>query len=172
MQEVTIRLRFIRECLGSARRKKRKGQSEQTVFCFHRDPRQRIMFLPTWWAGLTQYAAKVAGRAYDLVGQIDWDPIVDGSPRSDWKRVVVAAHDDPKRRERYALHEAFPPGSVIGINAVIPSQLTVEELAELLSLAGTYKGISPFRADEQKYGTFEVLSVKHTVRNREIGNTV
>lgn len=172
MQEVTIRLRFVRECLGSAKRKKRKGQSSQTVFCFARDHRDRIMFLPTWWAVLMRYAAKVAGRAYGIVGEINWDPIVDGKPRSDWKRTVVSAHDDPKRRERYAIHEAFPPGAVVGINAVIPGGLTVDELSDLLTIAGTYKGISPFRAEDAQYGTFEVLSVKPTVRNREIEKIV
>jgi hypothetical protein len=118
-----------------------------------------------------RYAAKVANRAYGLVGKIDWDPIVDGTPRTDWRRTVVSAHDDPKKRERYAVHEAFPPGSVIGINAVIPKGLTVDEFANLLSIAGTYKGISPFREDDERYGTFEVLSVKPAVRNREITPT-
>jgi len=171
MQEITIRLRFNRECLGSAKRVKRKGQKSQTIFCFARDPRDRIMFMSTWWASLIRYAAKVAGRAYDLVGEIDWDPIVDGKPRTDWKRVVVPAHLDPKKRERYAVHEAFAPGDVVGINAVIPKQLSVDEFSELLTIAGTYKGISPFREQDEKYGTFEVLSVKPTVRTPEIKQT-
>lgn len=172
MQEVTIRLRFNRECLGSVKKRKSlKGQNPQVVFCFARDPSGRIMFLPTWWASLLSYSAKVANRAFDIVNRIDWDPIVDGKPKERWKRVVVPAHADPKGRERYALHEAFPPGAVIGINAVIPRGLSVDEFEDLLTIAGTYRGISPFREDNEKYGTFEVLSVNTTVRNREKSKT-
>lgn len=163
MQEVQIRLRFNRECLGAVRRKTRRGQ---TVFRLPRDARGRVMFLPTWWAGLMCYAATVANRAHKLVRKIDWDPIVDGSPRCDWRRTVVSAREDTRGRERYALHEAFPPGSIIGVRAVLPSGLTVDEFQELLVVAGTYRGISPFQEDCERFGTFEVVTVTPTIRNR------
>lgn len=163
MQEVTVRIRFNRECLGSAKRNTRKGQ---TIFCLPRSPDGRnVMFLATWWSKILRYAATVANRSQSVVRRIDWDPIVDGSPRLDWKRIVVQASDDKRGRERYALHEAFPPGAVIGVNAVLPDGLSLDEFHELMEIAGTYKGISPFQQEDEKYGTFEIVSIKPSVRS-------
>lgn len=164
MQEVSIRLRFIRECLGSAKR--RKGR-DQTVFRMPRDPRGRVMFLPSWWSQLMAYAAKVHNLGQSLVSKIDWDPIVDGAPQKNWRRIIVAPSDDPKGRARYAVHEAFPPGSVIAIKAVLPDGLGVDDFQELLTIAGTYKGISPYKPKDENYGTFEVVSVKKAVRQKQ-----
>ena len=161
MQEVSIRLRFLRECLGSVKRQNGRGR---TVFYMLRDPQQRIMFLPTWWRSLMSYAAKVRNFGQQLVTGINWNPHVDGSVRSDWRRTVVPASQDARQRTRYAVHEAFPPGAVIGVNAVLPDGLSIEDFQELLTVAGTYKGISPFRSQDENYGTFEVVSVKRTAR--------
>lgn len=163
MQEVSIRLRFIRECLGSAKR--RKG-ADQTVFCMLRDHRGRVMFLPSWWNKLMGYAAKVHNLGQSLVRKIDWDPIVDGAPRSNWRRILVTASDDAKGRQRYAVHEVFQPGSMIGVKAVLPDGLSVGDFYELLTIAGTYKGISPFQMSGENYGTFEVVSVKKAIRQK------
>lgn len=165
MQEVTIRLRFLRDCLGAAQRRKQRGQFSTTVFQMPRDPRERIMFLPTWWGRIVEYAAIVANRGQGLVRKINWDPIVDGRP-CHIRRTVVPASQDPRGRKRYALHEGFRAGTIIGINAVIPDGLTIEDLEELLTLAGRYRGISPFRSEEECYGTFEVISICRTVRSK------
>jgi len=162
MQEVTARLRFSRECLGAAKRKR----AGQTVFCMPRDAGGRVMFLPSWWRGRLHYAATVANKCQDIVHAIDWDPVVDGNPRHSWKRVVVAGRDDPKGRERYAMHEAFPPGAVIGVNAVLPDGLSVDVFSELMEIVGTYRGISPFQHVDETFGTFEVLSVQPAARAR------
>lgn len=167
MQEVSIRLRFLRECLGSAKRPNGRGQ---TIFYMLRDPQHRIMFLPTWWHDLMSYAAKVRNFGQQLVRRINWDPTVDGSVRGDWRRTVVPASRDSKQRARYALHEAFPPGAVIGVNAVLPDGLSIEAFQDLLTVAGTYKGISPFRSQDANYGTFEVVSVKRTACQTPPGN--
>jgi hypothetical protein len=163
MQEVSIRLRFIRECLGSAKRQ--KGQ-DQTVFCMPRDPRGHVMFLPSWWKSLMAYAAKVRNLGQSLVGNIDWDPIVDGAP-TNWRRIIVPPSKDRKRRARYAMHEAFPPGSFIGIKAVLPDGLSLDDFQEILTTAGTYRGISPYQPPGESYGTFEVQSVKKARQKQE-----
>jgi hypothetical protein len=165
MQEVTIRLRFNRECLGAARRVKHSGDFEKIIYSMPRDPGGRVMFLPTWWSLIVQYASKVANLGQGLVRKIDWDPIIDGHLYPSWRRIVVTARDDRAGRTRYCSHEAFRPGDIIGVNAVLPDGLSVDDLYELLSVAGTYKGISPFQKDGEVYGTFEVLSVRPTVRS-------
>lgn len=162
MQEVSIRLRFIRECLGSAKR--RKSVKDQVVFRMPRDPRGRVMFLPTWWGSIMTYAAKVHNLGHASVRKIDWDPIVDGAPRQGWRRIITPPSEDPKGRARYAVHEAFHPGDVIGVKAVLPDGLGIDEFQELLTIAGTYKGVSPYQPSGENYGTFEVVSVKQAVR--------
>ena len=161
MQEVTIRLRFNRACLGYAI--KPYGKRGQVIYTMPRDPRGRVMFLTSWWRGRFRYASEVANRCQGLVDRIAWDPLVDGV-LSQHKRIVVAARDDRKKRARYALHEAFLPGTTIAINAVIPHGMTTEDFSELLSLVGTYKGISPFQSEDESWGTFEIVSVSPVPR--------
>lgn len=159
MQEVTIRLRFTRESLGASKRQTRRGR---TIFRMLRSPSDQVLFLATWWAELMRYAARVANLQHKLAAEIDWDQNVDGVTRDDWRRYVATSSGRP----RYSLHEAFPPGAVIGVNAVLPSGLSIDELTRLLELAGTYRGISPFKSETERYGTFDVVSVMPTRINK------
>lgn len=160
MQEVTIRLRFSRECLGNVQR---RGTHGQTTFCMLRDSDNRVMFLASWWHRSMKYAAQVAGRKLQTVVSIAWDPLIDGSTQRH-RRVITPAHSDSRGRMRYAIHEAFVAGSQIGVNAVLPDGMTIEEFSVLLNLVGRYRGISPFVGIEETYGTFEVISVKPATR--------
>lgn len=157
MQEVNVRLRFNRACLGAA--KKRKGRD--VVYCMDRDPNGRIMFMPASWLGVMRYAAKLANRHHALVKQIDWNPLVDGQPRLDWRRTIVR---DGERRTHYAVHEAFQPGDIIGVSAVLPDGMNLDDFWRLLEIVGTYKGFSPFNNETEKYGTFEVVSIVPAAR--------
>jgi hypothetical protein len=156
MQEITITLRFNRVCLGAAKRKKHG----QTIFCFDRDPGNRVMFLPSSWLACMRYAAKIANRHHTTVKKIDWCPIVMGTPRPDWRRTVVSRTDTPDGRTHYALHEAFRPGDTIVLSAVLPDELSIAEFEPLLVLVGKYRGFSPFNNHQEKYGTFEVISIE------------
>lgn len=157
MQEVVVRLRFTRECLGSTAKRKK---NDQVVYCMPRDPLGRVIFLPTWWKSRMEYAANVSNSGQSLVAQIAWGSVVDGTLRPDWRRTVIPARDDPRKRARFAVHEAFQPGSEITVTAVLPGGLSADQFRDLLSIIGTYKGISPFVDDKVVYGTFEVLSVE------------
>jgi hypothetical protein len=159
MQEVSVQVRFIRPCLGSV---KRRLGGDRTVFAMPRDYRGRIVFPPAWWNSLMSYAAKVHNLGHRAVRRIDWDSILQGDTHDTWRRVVVPASRDRKGRARYALHEAFLPGAVVTVCAVLPSELTVDDFTRLLTTAGTYRGVSPFRADDEHYGVFEVVCVERT----------
>ena len=74
----------------------------------------------------------------------------------------------PEARARYALHEAFLAGDTIGVNCVLPDGLSMDDLWQLMDVAGTYKGISSFKPDEG-YGTFRVEEVRP--RRRSIDPT-
>jgi len=141
MTEVEVTLRFNNHCLGDCR--------FGSISAFLRDPDGRVMLLATWWASLMRYAAKVANRHHKTVKDIDWDPVVQGESR-EYRRYYKA--------RRFRLHEAFYPGDEIVVHAVLPDGLTLDDFRELLSIAGRYRGISPFGSD-RKYGTFDVRAV-------------
>ncbi len=159
MQEVTIRIRFNQVCPGACRRK----EDSNVIHAMQRDPEGNVMFLPTWWASLARYASKVLNRHQKAVKQIRWDPVVDGTPRK-WRRYFPVPEDKPNVRPRYALHEAFMPGSVIGVNCVLPREISPDDLWQILDVAGAYRGISPYKSNEG-YGTFQVVSIRERRRS-------
>ena len=156
MQEITITLRFNRECLGAARR----TQFGQTIFCFDRDADGRVMFLSSGWLSGLRYAAKIANKHHTAVKKIDWCPIVNGITCTDWRRTVSPAQGSEQTKSHFALHEAFAPGERIVVSAVLPTEIPIIDFEQLLTLVGKYRGISPFHNAQEKYGTFEVISVE------------
>lgn len=155
MQEVTVTLRFNRVCLGAA--KKRRGG--QVIFCFDRDPSDRVMFMSSLWLSGMRYAAKLSNRHHAEVKKIDWCPVIVGEPRKDWRRTILTPNENGMR-SHYALHEAFRPGDVIVVSAVLPDEISIDDFIHLLGLVGKYRGFSPFNNTQEKYGTFEVISVE------------
>lgn len=154
MQEVMVKLRFNRVCLGAAKRR-RHGQ---VYFGFDRDPENRVMFMPSAWLSVMRYAAKLANKHYSAVQKIDWCPLVEGTPRNDWRRTIVS-NQGADTRAHYAVHEAFQPGDVIIVSCVIPDEITFADFEQLLEIVGKYKGFSPFNNATEHYGTFEVISI-------------
>lgn len=155
MQEVTVRICFNRACLGSSKRRKGKD----VIYVMERAPDGRVMFMPSAWLGVMRYAAKLANRHHNLVKQIDWDPRIDsGTLVPNWRRTIVTNKQGGK--SHYAVHEAFAPGAIVAVNAVLPDGLGIEDFWRLLDVVGTYKGFSPYNNDSEKYGTFEVSSIQ------------
>jgi hypothetical protein len=155
MQELAVTLRFNRVCLGAAKRR-RHGQ---VVFAFERDPNGRVMFLPSAWASLLRYAAKLANRHQAEVKRIDFCPVIGGEPCNDWRRTVVT-QGGPQAKSHFVVHEAFRPGDTATISVVLPEEISAADFEHLLNLVGKYKGFSPFNNDSEKYGTFEVVSIE------------
>lgn len=152
MREVTVRIRFNQVCPGAHRRPHSGG----VIFAMVRDPDGKVMFLPTWWSAILRYAAKVLNRHQQDVDAVRWDPLIDGEPRT-WRR-PIPTDGKKSNRARYALHEAFLPGASIGVNCVLPSAITIDDFWQLLTVAGTYRGISPYKPSKD-FGTFEVVSI-------------
>lgn len=156
MQEITVTIRFNRVCLGAAKRR-RHGQ---IVFCFDRDPANRVMLLPTAWLSGMRYAATLANRHHAAVKKIDWCPVIVGTPRNDWRRTIVDHSSQQPAKTHYALHEAFRPGDTIVVSAVLPDEISLDDFVYMLNIVGKYRGLSPFHSAQDKYGTFEVISVE------------
>jgi hypothetical protein len=151
MRELTVRLRFTKESLGNV--KDRKGGGK---FRLPRNPGGRVTFLASWHHTNMRFAAQLLGRHQDEVGKILWDIQVDGQTRADpWHRRY---YSDAKGKVRYCFHEAFMPDQVVGINCVVPAAISDEDFWTLVSMAGQYRGLSPWHPGE--YGFYEVESIR------------
>jgi hypothetical protein len=150
MRELTIRIRFLKHCLGNV-----KDQHGLGRYLLPRSPSKQVTFLSTWHRANLRFAAGVLTRHQDEVEKIFWDIHVDGVVKLKcWHRRYYAAGN----KQRYAIHESFLPGQVVGINCVIPSAIPDEDLWQLMQLAGQYRGISPWAPGE--FGFFDVESIR------------
>jgi hypothetical protein len=46
------------------------------------------------------------------------------------------------------------------ISAVLPDEISLADFNHLLTLVGKYRGFSPFNNVQDKYGTFEIISIE------------
>ena len=150
MRELTVRIRFTRPALGSV-----KGRDDDR-FHFMRTPDGHVVFLATWQQTNMRLAAQLLGRHQREVDKILWDVAVDVMLRADrWFRRY---YTNGSGRKRYAEHEALLPGQIVGVNCVVPAEISDDDLWQLMTLAGRYKGLSPFRPGE--FGHFVVESIR------------
>jgi hypothetical protein len=104
-------------------------------------------------------AAKLLNCHHELVKEIFWDVSIDGLPPRGAKQWYKRWYSDRSGgKKRYAEHECFPAGHIIGINCVVPSAITDDDLLQLMRVAGQYKGLSPWSPNE--FGHFEVVSIR------------
>ena len=146
MRELTVRLRFTKHCLGNTKAKDDSGR-----FLMPRNPSGQVIFLATWHRANMLFASQVLGRHQDEVQKILWDITVDGNvPRNRYRRY-------PGNGNKFVEHECFYPGQTVGINCVVPDTISDDDFRQLMQLAGTYRGLSPFHPT--KNGFFEVVSM-------------
>jgi len=151
MREVTVRIRFTRPCLGNVQ--DRRHNDGRLVFARTGDG--QVMFLPSWHKQNLRLAAQLLGRHQEEVDKIHFDVAVDGALRRDcWYKRYYVGHD---RKRRYAWHECFFPGQVVGINCIVPSTISDDDLLQLFNIAGRYRGLSPWKPGE--YGHFVVEKI-------------
>jgi hypothetical protein len=103
-----------------------------------------------------QFAAKILCRHISAVKQIQFDIAVEGTPRPEPGFYYKRYFD----KKRYVKHEAFLAGDKIAVRCIVPNSIHDEDFAELLRIAGRFRGISPFGPGE--YGFFSVVSVEQT----------
>jgi hypothetical protein len=119
-----------------------------------RTPDGAVRFEARWWRANMLFAAQILCRHQSAVREIYFDICVDGSPRPELKDYYKRYLDS----KRYMRHEAFLAGDTVNINCVVPNSISDQDFAELLRIAGRFKGISPFGPGE--YGFFNVVTVK------------
>ncbi len=152
MRELTVRIRFTAHALGNQKLRDGTGR-----FVFQRSPTGHILFLSTWHLANMRLAAQLLGRHQDEVQGIFWDIKVDGRLHDDpWHRIYYRS--SPGGRQRYSQHEALFPGQIVGINCIVPSSIDDDDFWRLMSKAGQYKGLSPWKPGE--YGFYVVESIR------------
>lgn len=150
MREMTVRIKFTKHCLGNVKARDGGGR-----FLLPRGPGGQVTFLASWHNANVRFASQILGRHQDEVRRMLWDINVDGVvSRDGWYKRYYRVGD----KQRYALHESYLPGQVIGVNCVVPSAITDDDLWSLIRIAGQYKGISPWKPGT--YGLFEVESIR------------
>lgn len=162
MRELTVRIRFTAPCLGNVKSKGRDGK-----YFLPKNPAKQVTFMGTWHEANLKFAVQLLGRHQDEVGKILWDIVVDG-------RVPAGSAGRHRRyytggngKRRFCQHECFPQGHVVGINCVVPTTITDDDMIALMNLAGKYKGLSPWKPGE--FGHFEVESIhprRPVIQNR------
>ena len=156
MRELSVRIKFTKHCLGNVKKLRHDETSgkKQTYFVLPRTPDGHIVFLPTWWQANMRFAADVLCRHQDKVSEILFDMLVDGKPKPIPSNLFRRWYG----RNLFAFHEAFYPGQEVGVNAIVPDEVSDDDFRRLLDLAGRFKGISPARPGE--FGLFTVESVR------------
>lgn len=151
MRELTVRIKFVKASLGHVK-------SRTDRFVFQRNPStNNVTFLATWHLANLRFAAQVLGKHHEDVKRICWDINVDGvvSQNGWYKRYYPVSGG---KRQRFVLHEAFLPGQIVGLNCVVPDQISDDDFMELMRISGQYRGLSP--AKPKDFGFFEVESLR------------
>jgi len=146
--EAYVRIMFNAPCLGN----ERFPDPEPNKMLRNADG--NIVFLQVWWRTVIGQAAKAYNKHQRVVSKVRFSPEVDGTVKLH-KRYYFR-NDKGARVKRYKLHEAFESGDVIGVKALVPDAIPLDDFREILELGGAYYGISPF-GWSKGYGRFKVV---------------
>ena len=150
MRELTVRLRFSRQCLGAVL----DPDKNDGRLVFARTEDGRVVFLQSWHMTNMKMAAQLLGRHQEAVEQIFFDVGVDGRTR--WFKRMYPGRN---QKTRFCWHEAFLPGDVIGINCLVPDSIPDDDLLQLFNIAGRYRGLSPWHPGD--FGHYVVDKITH-----------
>jgi hypothetical protein len=126
-------------------------------FVFQRSPDGNIIFLASWHHSNMRMAAQLLSRFQGEVSNVHWDINVDGKLKDNrWHKNYYRT--SPGGKLRYSLHESFQENQIIGLNCLVPNAISDEEFWRLMSKAGQYKGLSPWKPGEN--GFYDVVSIR------------
>lgn len=150
MRELTVRIRFTSPSLGNV-----KARDGSGVFYLPRSKTGQVLFLGTWFQTGVNFAAKVMNRYQAEVRKIHWDIALDAVVRP---KPFTRRYYKKGKRQRYVLHESLLVDQVIGINCVVPTEISDDDFWSLMRIVGQYHGLSPWV--ETGYGLFVVESLR------------
>lgn len=163
MYEVFMRLRFDSPCLGNVMSTVPGAPSTMP-----RGPDGNVTFSQTWWRTIVCQGAESYGKHQNRVKSILWTAAVDGTPKIFRRHYSLKETDGVKFFVRRIAvdHEAFLAGDVIGIKALVPDDVPLGDLRDLMGIAGEYFGISPF-GWKKGFGKFKVLEVTRITKAKD-----
>jgi hypothetical protein len=151
MYEVEIRLRFTTPCLGHVR------HDDYDRFLY--DATGAVTFMSSWWLESLRYGAQGLGRHQHAISDILFDSKIAGDVKK-FKRYYST--------DKYKEHEAFLTGTDIVVTAMVPDGVPINDLNTILTIAGKYRGISPY-GWRTGYGRFDVINVRHFLQETTHG---
>ena len=156
MRELTATIAFTTHALGA-------NKATDGKFLIARTADHRLVFPRSKLQERLILAANVFGKHQEAVKEVQWDMVLDAKLVTDcwYKRY----YETGNKKKRYALHESFVPGQVIGLNCVVPATISDDDFWSLLQLVGTYYGLSYWRLSG--FGLFEVKSLRQR-RNHKL----
>lgn len=155
MYEVYMRLQFDSPCLGSTRSESPDGPDTMM-----HGPNGNVVFSQTWWRTVVCQGAQSYEKHQHRVKSILWTPSVDGTTKL-FRRYYHLRDKNGEVQKLFMDHEAFLAGDVIGVKALVPDDIPLEDLRDIMSIAGEYFGISPF-GWKMGYGKFKVVEAART----------
>lgn len=151
MKEYTVHLRFVTPSLGNVKDPKTGN------FRFQRSDSGRILFMASWHKSNMRMASSILGSHQSSVDQILWDLEIDAKLKDHClHRIYYTKGKGGKTR--WQTHESLVAGQEIGINCVVPDAISEEDLWRLLTIAGKYKGLSPWQPEN--WGRYEVVTIR------------
>lgn len=156
MYEVYLRLQFDSPCLGSMRNDVDGGPEKMM-----RGTSGNVIFSQTWWRTIIVQGANSFGKHQDRVRAVLWASDVDGTTKL-FRRYYTTRSEKGEVQKCFKDHEAFLAGDVIGVKALVPDDIPIEDMRHIMSIAGEYFGISPF-GWKMGYGKFKVVESARTM---------
>ncbi len=153
MREVTIRICMLEPCL-SGRNNVDEGNGPD--FIFDRDSKDRALIMQTTWIRSLKFACKAISVTTKHVNSVWFDPAVVGTIKT-YDRLCKDQMATIGNR-RFLRYEAFLPGDVVTVRAVLHDKLWLSTFKKILKACGSYAGLSVSCFGD--YGRFEVLSVR------------
>lgn len=150
MYEVYFRLRFDSPCLGNMR-----PEDESKPDTMMRNLDGAVTFSQTWWRTVVLQGANSYGKHQERVKGILWASAVDGTTK------IFRRHYQKDGKKLVKDHESFVAGDVIGVKALVPDDIPITDLKEIMDISGEYFGISPF-GWKMGYGKFKVIEIGRT----------
>lgn len=157
MYEVYLRLRFDSPSLGSTINETAGGPDRML-----RGPDGSVTFSQVWWRTIVCQGAKCFGKHQERVKAVLWSSSVDGTTKI-FRRHYHLRGEDGEVRKLYKDHEAFLTGDVIGVKALVPDDIPLEDFKNIMSVSGEYFGISPF-GWKKGFGKFKVVEAARAVK--------
>lgn len=159
MREVTIKLKFTTPCLGDVR------DVPSGILRLRRDGVGRVVIMPNVWKLIINKSAPTCGVSPRICKSIRWDPVVDGEPKL-FERMWSDESTGGSKRG-VDCHESFPAGAIVGIRALVPDDLTPDQLSKILNVAGSFCGVSPW-GHRHGFGRFVVEDIRYAGDDTEM----